>query len=191
MKKPYHHGNLRNELIEAGIKMVQQDGITKLSLRKLAALCGVSEAAPYSHFANKDDLLSAMQNHITEQLMNRFSEAVKHSKSPDSPEAILNIGKAYVLFFMENPAYYSFLFMQQDIKINLSMQENLENYPPFQYYRDKTYQIYRVEGIPDERIKYGIIGMWAKVHGLAAITSMKYITKDFEWEDVLDKILID
>ena len=191
MKKPYHHGNLRNELIEAGIKMVQQDGIAKLSLRKLATLCGVSEAAPYSHFANKDDLLSAMQNHVTEQLLNHLKDAAEQSENPDSPTAVLNMGKAYVLFFMENPAYYSFLFMQQDIKINLSMQENLENYPPFQYYRDKAYQIYRAEGVADERIKYGIIAMWAKVHGLAAITSMKYLTKDFEWEDVLDKILVE
>lgn len=191
MKQSYHHGNLRNELIEAGIKMVQQVGIEKLSLRKLAAQCGVSEAAPYSHFANKEELLKAMQEYVTELLMRYLKEAVEHTKNPKSPTAILNMGKAYVLFFMDNPEYYSFLFMQQCVKIDLSMNENSKNFPPFQFYKDKAYEVYRTEGFSEERIKYGIIAMWAKVHGIAAITSMKYVTKDFAWEEVLDQILIE
>lgn len=191
MKQSYHHGNLRKELIEAGIKMVQQVGIEKLSLRKLAAQCGVSEAAPYSHFANKEELLKAMQEYVTELLMRCLKEAVEHTDNPNSPTAILNMGKAYVLFFMDNPEYYSFLFMQQCVKIDLSMNENFKNFPPFQFYKDKVYEVYRKEGFSEERIKYGIIAMWAKVHGIAAITSMKYVTKDFEWEEVLDQILVE
>ena len=191
MKKSYHHGNLKQELIEAGIKMVQQDGIEKLSLRKLASYCGVSEAAPYNHFANKEELLSVMQDYVTEQLMDCLMQAVEHTDEPDSPAAILNMGKAYVLFFMEYPEYYSFLFMQQCIHIDLSIEESTESFLPFQYYKDKVCQVYRKEGVSEERIKYGIIAMWAKVHGMAAITSMKHIVKDFEWEDVLDKILVE
>ena len=191
MKKTYHHGNLRQELIKAGIKMVQQVGIEKLSLRKLAAQCEVSEAAPYSHFANKEELLSAMQEFVAEQLLVCLKEAVEHTDKSDSPLAILNMGKAYVFFFMRNPEYYSFLFMQHDLKIDLSMEENSQNFAPFQYFKDKAYQVYRNEGMTVERIKYGIVAMWAKVHGIAAITSMKYVRKDFEWEDVLDQILVE
>ncbi len=191
MKQSYHHGNLRQELISAGITMVQQVGIEKLSLRKLASLCGVSEAAPYSHFANKNELLAAMQDYVTQQLMKSLEEAVERTENPDSPEAILNMGKAYVLFFMEMPDYYSFLFMQQDISIDLSVPDAKESFPPFQYYKDKVFQVYRKEGLDDERIKYGLIAMWAKVHGIAAITSMKYVTKDFVWEDVLNQILVE
>lgn len=191
MKQPYHHGNLKQELLEAGIKMVQSEGIEKLSLRRLASICGVSEAAPYSHFANKEELLLAMQNHVAEQLLRHLKEAAERTNPPDSPAAVLNMGKAYVAFFTENPAYYSFLFMQQCIKIDLSMKEEAEDFPPFRYYKDKVYQVYTKEGMSEERIKYGIIAMWAKVHGIAAMTSMKYVTKDFEWEDALDKILVE
>lgn len=191
MKQSYHHGNLRQELIKAGITMVQQVGIEKLSLRKLASLCGVSEAAPYSHFANKDELLAAMQDYVIQQLMERFEKAVECTENPDSPDAILNMGKAYVLFFMENPEYYSFLFMQQCIPIDLSVPDAKESFPPFQYYKDKVFQVYRKAGLDEERIKYGMIAMWAKVHGIAAITSMKCVTKDFAWEDVLEKILVE
>lgn len=191
MKKTYHHGNLRQELIKAGIKMVQQVGIEKLSLRKLAAQCEVSEAAPYSHFANKEELLYSMQEFVVEQLLECLKGAVEHTEKSDSPLAILNMGKAYVLFFMKNPEYYSFLFMQQDLKIDLSMDKNSENFAPFQYFKDKAYQVYSNEGMTVERIKYGIIAMWAKVHGIAAIAAMKGVTKDFEWEEVLEQILVE
>ena len=40
-------------------------------------------------------------------------------------------------------------------------------------------------------LSYGIIAMWAKVHGIAAIASMQGVNRDFEWEDVLDKILVE
>ena len=51
-RKDYHHGNLRKELIEKGIKMINDTSEEKLSLRKLAVECGVSNAAPYTHFKN-------------------------------------------------------------------------------------------------------------------------------------------
>ncbi len=63
----YHHKNLRNELIEKGIELVEEYGMQQLSLRKVAQACNVSHAAPYSHFKNKDDLISAMQSYITDQ----------------------------------------------------------------------------------------------------------------------------
>lgn len=191
MKNSYHHGDLRNELIKAGIEMVQQSGIEKLSLRKLASVCGVSEAAPYAHFENKDKLLAAMQEYVTDQLLNCLKEAAESADNPDSPAVILNMGKAYVLFFINYPEYYNFLFTQPCVSIDLSMNDRLSGFLPFQYYKEKAYEIYRNEGLTEERIKYGIIAMWAKVHGLAAIASMKYITRDFEWEDVLETILIE
>ena len=52
----YHHGNLKNALIEAGIEMVNEGGTASLSLRKVAAKCGVSNAAPYAHFAGKEEM---------------------------------------------------------------------------------------------------------------------------------------
>ena len=66
-KKSYHHNNLKNELIEKGIELVSNYGLSQLSLRKVAQSCNVSHAAPYSHFANKEELVAAMQLHITEQ----------------------------------------------------------------------------------------------------------------------------
>ena len=60
MEKRYHHGDLKTQLIKAGLRMIQEEGIKKLSLRKLAQVCNVSEAAPYSHFKNKEELLDEL-----------------------------------------------------------------------------------------------------------------------------------
>ena len=66
-KKQYHHKDLRNALIEKGIEIVNSEGLHSFSLRKVAAACGVSHAAPYSHFQSKEELLDAMQQHITDK----------------------------------------------------------------------------------------------------------------------------
>lgn len=187
----YHHGDLRVELIRTGLQMVQENGIENLSLRRLSAKCNVSEAAPYSHFKNKEELLVAMQEYVTQQLQDCLENAYENTEKKDSPRAVLNMGKAYVLFFMQYPEYYTFLFTQPCIKIDLSMNLCEDGFAPFQYYKEKAYFIYRREGFTDEQIKYGVIVMWAKVHGVAAIASMKYVERDFEWEDVLEKILVE
>ena len=56
MADRYHHGNLRQALIDAGIKIINENGEEALSLRKAAAACDVSHAAPYAHFKDKDEL---------------------------------------------------------------------------------------------------------------------------------------
>ena len=191
MEKKYHHGDLRTQLIKSGLRMIQEDGIGKLSLRKLAQLCNVSEAAPYSHFKNKETLLTAIQDYVTEQLLNCLKNAYEQSANVDSPEAIYNMGKAYVLFFIEFPEYYSFLFTQPCLKIDLSGNSEADDFEPFRYYKEKAYSVYRSVGMSEDRIKYGVIAMWAKVHGLASIASMKGVSKDFEWDDVLANILVE
>jgi len=191
MDKKYHHGDLKIQLIKSGLHMIQEDGVNKLSLRRLAQMCNVSEAAPYSHFKNKEELLVAIQEYVTQQLLKCLKDAYENTEYSNSPIAILNMGKAYVQFFINYPEYYSFLFAQSYLKIDLCMGNEPNAFEPFQYYKDKAYSIYQNEGFDEERIKYGIIAMWAKVHGLAAIASMQGIHKDFEWEDVLDKILVE
>ena len=77
-KKRYHHKNLKNELIEKGIELVDQYGINQLSLRKVAQACNVSHAAPYSHFSNKEQLLREMQSHITNQFAAVLEDTVSN-----------------------------------------------------------------------------------------------------------------
>ena len=59
-KKSYHHGDLKNALIKAGADILSNEGVSALSLRKVARKAGVSHAAPYAHFTDKQALIAAI-----------------------------------------------------------------------------------------------------------------------------------
>ena len=108
-RQTYHHKDLRNALIETGIKLVSAEGINAFSLRKVAAACGVSHAAPYSHFQNKEELLEAMQLFITDRFSKQLESTVQ--KNNNVAEILKDMGIAYVSFFVENPAYFQFYIL--------------------------------------------------------------------------------
>ena len=81
MADNYHHGNLRQALIDAGIRIINEKGEDNLSLRKVAAACDVSHAAPYAHFKNKDELLEAMKKNVTDRITDELKTAVSRVKT--------------------------------------------------------------------------------------------------------------
>lgn len=103
-KKPkaYHHGDLRNALIQAGLELLAEEGARELDLRKVARRAGVSHAAPYRHFADKQALIAA----INEEGFHRLAERIQTTlrETPDEPfEQLLGVARAYVGFARENP----------------------------------------------------------------------------------------
>jgi len=114
-EQPYHHGDLKAQLIEQGLKLLDAEGYQKFSLRKVAALCGVSQTAPYRHFKNKDDLIGAITGHALDTFAQRLEDAV--ALHPDDTKAQLQeMGVAYIRFFAENPETLRLLFLT-DIRI--------------------------------------------------------------------------
>lgn len=190
LNKPYHHGDLRNSLIEAGIELINQEGAKQLSLRKVAAFCGVSQTAPYSHFQSKEDLLIAMQDYVTKQLMEVIENAIKACPNKNEPNVLIQIGKSYVMFFVNNPQYFPFLFSQASMEINLSLDaEGSSNFPPLELLKVTVFRIFGESEMPRERIEDTIISLWATVHGLASIATMKNVRYDKEWETKIEDII--
>lgn len=180
-RKSYHHKDLRNVLIETGIELVSTDGINAFSLRKVAAACGVSHAAPYSHFKNKEELLNAMQLFITD----RFSALLENTieKNNNVAEILKDMGIAYVSFFVENPAYFQFLYAQSHIKIDLSMSiPDDQNYKPFIIYKNIVSNLLKQTNYPKEKQNDIIITIWAFIHGITALATMNNVSYDNDWK---------
>jgi AcrR family transcriptional regulator len=113
-KKPgrYHHGDLRLALIEAALKLVAEKGIKGLTLRESARLAGVSQAAPYRHFADKNALLIAVAEEGFRAMHGQILEAVRASP-PDVGSRLSAIGIGYVKFAVDHPAHFRIMFAQE------------------------------------------------------------------------------
>ena len=106
--KPHHHGNLRNALIEAGIDLLKEGGLPNLTLRKCAALAGVSHAAPAHHFDGLDGLRQA----IASEGFSRFRQAMLDASDQVSGarEKLRAIARGYLAFARAEPALYDLIF---------------------------------------------------------------------------------
>lgn len=186
-RKSYHHGDLRRALIETGIEVIGAEGEDKLSLRKVAEKCGVSNAAPYSHFSSKDEFIAAIQQHI----MDEFTAALECTieENADNPCVLAALGKAYVMFFYENPLYFDFLFSRKNIAINLSSNDNADENPPLSILQKTVASIFGKVGLPERVVRNKVIAMWALVHGLSAIAIMPNTRIDGGWEERIGEII--
>jgi len=189
-KKSYHHGNLREELIEKGIELINEVGEEKLSLRKVAKMCGVSNAAPYTYFKKKSDLLYAMSDYIWGILAAELDRTRK--KYENQENLLVKLGKTYVMFFCENHRYYHFMISRKNMKIDLfSKFSEIENN------NEKAFSILKIEaikilekmGVPNQAMQDKIIAMWALVQGLVTIMIMNDITYSEIWEEKIEEII--
>ena len=105
----YHHGNLKEALIAAGLKILSEDGVEGLSLRKVAREVGVSHAAPYNHFSDKQALLAAISTAGFEQLYIKLSDTFVLAKA-SSMEILPEIAWAYLQFALEDPGRFRLMF---------------------------------------------------------------------------------
>lgn len=108
-KTNYHHGDLKNALIQAGWEILARDGVGGLSLRKVAQQAGVSHAAPYAHFADKQALIAAISTDGFHRLYESLSEvAEKHSSQPR--EQFIETAWAYLQFAQAEPDRFKVMF---------------------------------------------------------------------------------
>lgn len=105
----YHHGDLREALLSSALVAIARDGVSAISLRRLAREAGVSHAAPAHHFHDRTGLFTALAARGFELLDAALRRAV--DQAPDNAKARLSAsGKAYVLFATEHPAYFEVMF---------------------------------------------------------------------------------
>ena len=186
--KPYHHGDLRRALIETGIDFIKQKGEEALSLRKIAEICGVSNAAPYAHFKSKDEFIVAIQKYIMDLFAATLEKTVMEYK--DSPSLLPMLGKTYVMFFYQNPFYYDFLFPCKNISIKLSLDgAGTNENPPLAILQKAATAVFNKAKLPERVIQDKIIAMWALVHGLASIVVMPNVEFDGNWETRIEEII--
>jgi len=108
-RRPYHHGNLRAELIEASFDLLAAHGLAEFSVAKVARAVGVSTASPYRHFATRDHLLAAVGGQAALELADRLRIDVE-SAGPDPKERFAVTAGTYVRYVADRGAGFNVIF---------------------------------------------------------------------------------
>jgi AcrR family transcriptional regulator len=168
-KDTYHHGNLKETLIEASTHIIKIQGIEGLSLRKLADQVGVSRAAPYHHFKDKNALLASVAEAGFKQLSILLNSVVNQDKplSDRLREAV----KGYLDFAHEHPTQYDLMFGR---KLWQS-----DQYDGFQRHAKDCFRLYvqlfeqlkqqQLLKTEEDALRLAQL-LWAALHGLAKLT---------------------
>lgn len=106
----YHHGSLREAILDASRGILNESGARSLSLREAARRAGVSSAAPYRHFKDKECLLIALALRAFRRLDTRLGEVAEVHAKADPLDRIRELGVAYVSFAAEYPAEFRLMF---------------------------------------------------------------------------------
>jgi AcrR family transcriptional regulator len=105
----YHHGNLKEALLRAALELIAKKGPAGFTFAEAARWAGVSPAAPYRHFRDRDELLANVALRGFEQFERALARAWDDGR-PDAMTALDRLGKAYLEFARTEPAYYSAMF---------------------------------------------------------------------------------
>lgn len=155
MKRPYHHGDLRNALLVAARSILEEESLAALSLRAVARRAGVSHAAPYRHFPSHEAMLSEL---ATEGFIELRAELATAAMAPGVvSDRIADIGAAYMRFVARRPALARLMFGPQ-----------LPNRDAFPRLGEAADAIGVEIGVALNDSALGL-AVWAAVHGLAML----------------------
>lgn len=163
----YHHGDLRSALVAAARDIVEREGPEEVSLRAVARAAGVSQAAPYHHFADKQALLAAVAADGFREFREVMLERAGEAAAPY--QRLKGLGLGYVAYGVAHPAL--FRLMQGP-----AFQEN-GIYPDLDAARQKSYLPLAnavadcLPGASREKIRAACAGAWSIVHGMAILAS--------------------
>ena len=173
-RKPrYHHGDLRQALIDASHQLLVEKGAENFSLADACRVAGVSTAAPYKHFRDKLEILEA----IVEQGFDRLAErsiAAVHSKGEGTIDGMIAMGQAYLAFALEETAVFRLMF-GHNRAIKRAAEVEKTGRTCFRNVIEQV-SIYCARNNAEGDAMHIALGLWTFVHGAACLL----IDEDYE-----------
>lgn len=167
-RRGYHHGNLREALVRAALDLIGEKGVAGFTFADAARMAGVSSAAPYRHYRDRDALLADVARRGFELFEEKLS-AVWDEGRPDAFTAFEKLGRAYLAFARDEPAYYSAMF-----EAGLSLASDME----LRQASERAFAVLRraaealSANLPKESRPPALmmsLHIWALTHGIASL----------------------
>jgi AcrR family transcriptional regulator len=164
--KPYHHGDLRRALLNSADAILEREGPSALSLRAVAREAGVSPAAPYHHFKDKDELMTAIAREGFVRLKTALDSA--RAGAGDPRAKMSDLGMAYLKFAQNHPALYRVMYDCARNGDALTGEGGQER-DAFQIVQDALAEA-GGNHVSESDILLAAIAAWCAVHGLAEMS---------------------
>ena len=168
-ERGYHHGNLKEALVQAALNLIAEKGPGGFTFAEAARSAGVSPAAPYRHFRDRDELIASIAQRGFEQFEALLTQAWDDGR-PDTVTAFERVGKAYLAFARQEPAFYSAMF-----ESGLPVDAN----PPLMAASERAFAIIRAAaerlaalappGMPRPPAMMMALHIWSMSHGVASL----------------------
>lgn len=166
-KGAYHHGDLRRGLIEAALRLAKEKGARAISLSEAATLLGVSAAAPYRHFADKEALLAAAAEHAFIEF--RTAMRSRRLSTDDVIEGVMRQGEAYVHFGQKHPEQLDLMFSMHFTCLHEGLVSAAA--AAFQELLDGVEALVAIGALPRAQVERAAHQLWFLAHGAATIAS--------------------
>ncbi len=163
----YHHGDLPNTLLQAAMELLASDGIDALSLRGVARKAGVSQAAPYHHFRDRQALLGAVVEQAHHELGIALQTAIDAGES--GIDSVRRMAVAFVMYAYDNPHMFRLMYSQEVVEFHTSSLDTmiLRNYRLL--YKSVASHLSIEVDLDDQRMRRAALGAWSMAHGLATL----------------------
>src|SRR5689334_21358615 len=168
-ERGYHHGNLKEALLQAALDLIAKKGPAGFTFADAARLAGVSPAAPYRHFRDRDELLSSIALRGFEQFEAMLSNAWDDGR-PETVAAFERVGKAYLAFAREEPAFYSAMF-ESGLPLDLNPALLSASERAFNITRAAAERLAALAppGVPRPPALMMALHIWSMSHGVASL----------------------
>ena len=183
-KSKYHHGNLKDELLNIAFEFIHKNGVENLTLKILAEETGTSRSAIYRHFSSKDELIETIIEKGFEEFDNAVSPILKDIEKPLADRFYLS-GKKYIEFAIENRNLYTLLFGKKyaDIRERIVdiKDENCSGFGTLKLAIEEGQKSGIVKN--DDSYKQAIV-IWSSLHGLASLIINGFMNVEEIYEEV-------
>jgi len=175
-KRPYHHANLKQNLLDAAVDLLAEAGLHGFTLREVARRAGVSHNAPYRHFRDKDDLVAAVAAEGFDRLTESMKEAMAEGSS--AAERLRLAGRGYVEFAVGSPRHLVVMFetrssLEQQAGEQQAGAQRAEyavaGQRAFRVLLDAVSAVQAEGSLPKGDPHTFAVAAWAAVHGLAKL----------------------
>lgn len=188
IKKPYHHKNLRPVLLDEAAKMIAEGGAISVTMRELGRRVGVSRGAAYRHFSDKDALLMAVSASGFEKL-GKAVQTVVEDPSLSYGTRLIDLGKIYLRFAIENPAHYRLMYGKEALsRWNQPVLKDSAD-GLFHLLFDVIQGFQEESGVPEKDTRTLVYIAWSSVHGLASILIEEHIMADVDIEHIINEAM--